>query len=132
MIQYYKANLFMQVPEDLLAKLKDLLTQTHCGLCSLHLNAVQQAVQHYKGKNHAKRVRLFVSSNGNYTAVKVTDNASGSKTAAGNTTQAAASTFLTQSCSADAEGEKSGNIESVSTAGVQTGKEKMETAGEVH
>ena len=38
------------------------MSATHCKLCSLTLNAPQQAVQHYRGKNHAKRVRHFVSS----------------------------------------------------------------------
>lgn len=62
----------MQVPKHLKEKLETLTTQTYCQLCSLVLNAPLQAAQHYQGKNHAKRVRLFVSSNGNIAVGKAT------------------------------------------------------------
>ena len=60
----------LQVPQHLHEKLQSMMTQTYCKLCSLVLNAPLQAAQHYQGKNHAKRVRLFVSSNGNITQGK--------------------------------------------------------------
>ncbi|XP_067658314.1 uncharacterized protein DDB_G0283357-like [Haliotis asinina] len=44
------------------AKLRDLMQPLYCRLCSVNLNATSQAQQHYEGKNHAKKLRMFLAS----------------------------------------------------------------------
>ncbi|XP_070207927.1 uncharacterized protein [Littorina saxatilis] len=62
-----------EVPEHLKEKLEQMTSHTYCKVCSLVLNAPLQAAQHYQGKNHAKRVRLYIASDGNVSASKVTN-----------------------------------------------------------
>ena len=54
-------------------KVRSLTSVKACKLCSTTLNAPLQAVQHYKGKNHAKRLRLFVNTDGNLAMGKATN-----------------------------------------------------------
>uniref|UniRef100_A0A0L8G657 U1-type domain-containing protein n=1 Tax=Octopus bimaculoides TaxID=37653 RepID=A0A0L8G657_OCTBM len=44
--------------------LKELMQPMLCKLCNVAMNAAIQSDQHYNGKNHAKKVRLFMLSGG--------------------------------------------------------------------
>ncbi|XP_064599277.1 uncharacterized protein LOC135465844 [Liolophura sinensis] len=48
------------LPSELEKLLKSLMQPLFCKLCNAFLNAPNQAQQHYSGKSHAKKVRLFV------------------------------------------------------------------------
>lgn len=48
------------LPSELEKLLKSLMQPLFCKLCNAFLNAPNQAQQHYSGKSHAKKVRLFI------------------------------------------------------------------------
>uniref|UniRef100_A0ABM0LU38 Zinc finger matrin-type protein 3-like n=1 Tax=Saccoglossus kowalevskii TaxID=10224 RepID=A0ABM0LU38_SACKO len=42
----------------------DLIQPLYCKLCSVSLNSSQQAMAHYQGKNHGKKVRQYLQKQG--------------------------------------------------------------------
>lgn len=54
----------IEMPDELRKLLKTLVTDSCCKLCSLRMIGPTMAPMHYNGKNHLKKVRTFVQTNG--------------------------------------------------------------------
>ncbi|KAH9499371.1 hypothetical protein Btru_003909 [Bulinus truncatus] len=71
----------IDMPQELRALLQTLTTNYLCKLCSVRLVGPQMAAMHYNGKNHLKKLRNFVQTNGrsagfNMESIKESENPS--------------------------------------------------------